>query len=79
MQNIVPARSLARRSRNILLGAAFLILSGILLLTVSFFMQTVRLVVPSNPNYGLYTFATSAAIWLGGLLIIVGIALIIRA
>jgi len=79
MQNIVPARSLARRSRNLLLGAVLIILLGILLVTANVFMRTVRLVVPSNPNYTLYTFATGAAIFLGVLMILVGIALIIRA
>ena len=76
MQNLVPARSLARRSRNLLLGATLIILFGILLVTANIFMRTVRLVVPSNPNYTLYTFATGAAIFLGGLMILVGIALI---
>ncbi|MDQ7027491.1 MAG: nuclease-related domain-containing protein [Anaerolineae bacterium] len=79
MQNIVPARSLARRSRNLLLGAVLIILLGILLIVASVFMQTVRLVVPSNPNYSLYTFATSALAWLGGLLILLGIVMVIRA
>lgn len=79
MQNIVPARSLARRSRNLLLGAVLIILLGVLLVTVNIFMRTVRLVVPSNPNYNLYTFATGAAIFLGVLMILVGIALIVRA
>jgi hypothetical protein len=79
MQNIVPARSLARRSRNLLLGAALVVFVGIILISASFFMRTVRLVVPNNPNYELYNFGKIAFLWLGVWLIIVAIVMAIRA
>ena len=79
MQNIVPARSLARRSRNLFLGAILIILFGALLIVAGIFMRSVGLVVPTNPNYQLYTLSATAALWIGGLLIFIGIIMIIRA
>lgn len=79
MQNIVPARSLTRRSRNLAFGAVIVIVLGSLLMTLSVFMQTVRLVIETNPNYPFYAFAITATLWLGGWLIVIGIGMGIRA
>jgi len=79
MRNVVPARALARRSRNWLLASILVILLGFLLGTVGLFMRTVRLVVSSNPNYSLYTTMTSVALYSSGLVILVGIVLAVRA
>ena len=79
MQNIVPARSLARRSRNLAFGAVVIIVLGVLLSTVGTFMKTVQLVRTENPNYPFYAFGSTVFVWLGGLLVILGIVLGIRA
>lgn len=79
MRNIVPARSLARRSRNLLLGAIFLVVLGGVSMVVGFFLDTVPLEVANTPNATLYEILITVLWWLGVLLIIVGIALMIRA
>lgn len=79
MRNIVPARSLARRSRNLMLLALVLIALGILTIIISSFMASVSLVVEGNPNYGFYQFAIPAIGYAGGFLIVVSIIMLIRA
>jgi hypothetical protein len=79
MRNVVPARALARRSRNLLFAAGFLFLLAILSFAFHVFLLTVPLVVPSNPNYDLYLTARSSLIWLGAVLVVVSLALLIRA
>ncbi len=79
MRNMVPARALVRRSRNLALLAVFLIVLGIVAIIISSFMATVPLVVNDNPNYGFYQFAITAFMWLGGGLILLSLILFIRA
>lgn len=79
MRNMVSARSLARRSRNLLLLSIFIIVLGILALIVSAFMNTVPLVVQDNPNFTFYQNSIVGLVWLGAILIILGIIMIMRA
>lgn len=79
MRNIVPARSLVRRSRNVLLLAIFLAVLGILALIFSTFMNTVPIVVSTNANYPLYQTLIAVLFWLGVLLIASAILLALRA
>lgn len=79
MRNMVPARSLARRSRNLMLLAVFIIVLGILTIIVGSFMNLVPLVVPNNPNYEFYQFSADALIWIGGIAIAISVMMLIRA
>lgn len=79
MRNMVPARALARRSRNLLLFAIFVGVLGILGLIISSFMNTIPFVVPDNPNYDLYQTSISVIFWLGSIFIILAIIMTIRA
>lgn len=78
MRNMVPARALVRRSRNLALLAVFMIVLGILAIIVSSFMNAVPLVVSDNSNYGFYQFAITAFLWLGAILILISILMLIR-
>lgn len=79
MRNVVPRVALARRSRNLLLGSILIFLLGVVAIVIAFFMQTVPLVVPANPNYGLYTAARSGLFVLGGILLLLAVIAAIRA
>lgn len=79
MRNIVPARSLARRSRNLMLGAILLVALGAVGIVVSMFLDTVPLEVANTPNFTLYQFTVGALWWIGILSIIIGVGLVIRA
>jgi hypothetical protein len=79
MRNVVPTRSLRRRSGALLLGAALVVVLGILSVIISQFLRTVPLVVSDNPNYGFYLFSQSALLVLGFILIVVAIVMAIRA
>ena len=78
MRNMVPARALVRRSRNLALLAILLIVLGILAIIMSSFMNAVPLVVSDNPNYGFYQFAITAFLWLGIILILISLVMFIR-
>ncbi|MGJ3238402.1 MAG: nuclease-related domain-containing protein [Anaerolineae bacterium] len=79
MRNMVPARSLARRSRNLVLLAIFVLVLGVVALAVSSFMATVPLVVASSPNYSLYQGTSEVLSWVGLIAIVVTVVMIIRA
>lgn len=79
MRNMVPARTLVRRSRNLALLAIFIVVLGILAIIMSSFMNSVPLVVSDNPNYGFYQFAITALMWLGAILILISILMFVRA
>ncbi|GAB5490395.1 MAG: hypothetical protein Phog2KO_06100 [Phototrophicaceae bacterium] len=79
MRNMVPARSLARRSRNLILLAVFIMVVGVLAVIFGLFLNLFPLVVPNNPNYDFYQTIDDALRWLGGIVILISIGLIIRA
>ncbi len=79
MRNVVPRVTLARRSRNLLLGSVLIFLLGVVAIVVSIFMQTVSLVVPANPNYGLYVASRTGLMILGVVLLILAVIAAIRA
>ena len=79
MRNMVPARSLARRSRNLMLLAVFIIVLGILAIIFGAFMNLVPIVVEDNPNYGFYLFVADALVWVGGFAVLISLGLLIRA
>lgn len=79
MRNIVPARALARRSRNFLFAAVLVFFLGILALAFSFFMRGIPLVVPANPNYDFYVLTQDLLLWLGVGLIVIALFIALRA
>lgn len=79
MRNMVPARALARRSRNLALLAVFIVVLGLVSLIISSFMNLIKLIPDTNPNYGFYAFAIDAFLWVGVLLVISSIIMFIRA
>lgn len=79
MQNIRPARSLERRSRNWLLIAVVVGVLGLIAGVVGLFLHGIPLIVPSNPNYGLYSLTRDALIGLGVLLFLVAVGMAVRA
>lgn len=79
MRNLVTARALARRSRNLLLASILVILLGILAITTGLVMRSIPFVISTNPNYGLYSTVQQSLVLLGGAIIIIGILMIIRA
>lgn len=79
MRNLVTARALARRSRNLLLVSVLVILIGVLTIAIGFFMRSIPLVVDSNPNHDFYVTVRNALIWLGGGIILIGAAMVLRA
>jgi hypothetical protein len=78
MRNIVPVRSLTRRSRTTAIIALLLFLTGLLFLLVSVVMRSVPFVVPASPDYDLYVTAYNVLPIVGGLLMMVALALAIR-
>src|SRR5262245_51705020 len=79
MENVAPLRALNRRSRQ-LLQLGFVVLAiGAFVTVVSLFIGTIRLLPPSHPLYNLYTLAANIIFWAGIIILILGIAMIIRA
>lgn len=79
MRNVVPRVALARRSRNLLLGSVLIFLLGVTAVVIALFLQTVPLVVPANPNYGLYVGARTGLYVLGAVLVVLSVIAAIRA
>ncbi len=79
MQNVAPETALARRSRNVLLGALVVALFGVLALSIGGFMFGVALVVPDNPSFPTYDLARRVLLGIGGLAFVIALALTIRA
>lgn len=79
MRNMVPARALARRSRNLALVATLVILLGIVVIVISSFMSVVPLVGPDNPNFDFYQFAIQLFRWVGAFLIATSVMMFVRA
>lgn len=79
MENIAPLRALNRRSQQ-LLQLGFVVLAiGAFLTVVSLAIGTIRLLPPSHPLYQLYILVTNLLFWIGVIVLIIGIAMIIRA
>lgn len=79
MRNLVTARALARRSRNLLLAAILVILLGVLAITTGLVMRLIPFVISSHPNFGLYTTVHQALVGVGGMIILIGLLMILRA
>lgn len=79
MRTESPEWALTRRSYNVMLIAAFLIVIGAIGLTISFALFLFPLQVPSNPGFTTYDALRRLIIGLGVVIIVVGFALFIRA
>lgn len=79
MRNMVPARSLARRSRDLMLIAILLLVIGILALIASSFMNSIPIVAEGTENRDFYEFAITAFAWMGGLIIALSLLMLLRA
>jgi len=79
MQNIVPTRVLARRSRNLLVASGLLMLFGILVFAIGGALFAIELVVADNPNFEIYNFIRSGLVVVGIIICVVAIGLVIRA
>lgn len=79
MRNVVTARALARRSRNLLLVAILVFSLGVLMTLIAFFMRSIPLVTTASSNYDLYLLLRDLLLWLGLAIIIIGTLLVIRA
>lgn len=79
MHNLIPSRSLERRSRNLLIGGILLVLLGAFLAALGGFLFAIEFVVPSNPSFSLYDTLRRILIGLGFLLVLVGLILVARA
>ncbi|MEM9951480.1 MAG: nuclease-related domain-containing protein [Chloroflexota bacterium] len=79
MRNMVPARALARRSRNLALLAVFVFVLGIFTFIVSSFLNTVPLIADNTPNANFYQLITTILSWTSGILIALSVVMFIRA
>jgi uncharacterized protein YggT (Ycf19 family) len=79
MINVAPARALNRRSRHALQLSLFAAAAGILAIIVGLAMKGITLVAPSNTWFRVYVLITDVLILGGGLAILVGGVIAIRA
>ncbi len=79
MENVAPLRALNRRSRQ-LLQLGFVVLAiGAFVTVVSMAIGTIRLLPPSHPLFELYNLVANILFWIGVIILVIGIAMIIRA
>ncbi len=79
MRNVAPSRSLTRRSRQVLVLAVVVAAVAIFLLAVGLLIRVIPFVGVQSPAYGVYSFLGVTALVVGALLVIVAIALAVRA
>src|SRR5215510_2435026 len=78
MENVAPLRALNRRSRQLLQTGFVVLAIGAFITLVSIAIGTIRLLPPSHPLYQLYTLIANIIFWIGVIILIIGIAMIIR-
>jgi hypothetical protein len=79
VRNLVPARALQRRSRNLLYAAALVALVGVVMALIGVALFVIPLVVPSNTAFPLYDGLRRLLVALGIFIVLIGLLLIIRA
>lgn len=79
MQNIAPARALARRGRNLLFVSLLVLAVGVVAAVAGWLLQVIPLVVPSNPSYNLYVTVRSLIFAVGLVLALLALMGIVRA
>lgn len=78
MQNVVPARALARRSRSLIFAAVVIFVLGIFVAVLGVVLLQIPLVVPSNSNFTLYDSARRGLIGLGVVLGVLAVLMALR-
>lgn len=79
MENVAPARALARRSYNLLQLAFVVVAIGIFVSVVALLGFAIPPIPPSHPQFGLYSFGRTALLIIGIAVGLLGLAMAIRA
>ena len=79
MQNVAPTRRLNRRSRDLLIAAAFVFLLGAALLVGGISLHIFSLVVPYNPGYAVYDLTRKAMLPIGSSITVAAMLMALRA
>lgn len=79
MRNVAPSRSLSRRSRQVLILAIVIAALAIFLIALGVLIRAIPLVAVQSPAHDVYIFIGNAALVIGGVLVVVAIALAVRA
>lgn len=79
MENVAPARALARRARQLLQWAFVIFSIGILLVVIGAVAFVIQLLPDSHPSFGLYHLLASVAFVAGVILVLAGLGMAIRA
>ncbi len=79
MRNVAPSRSLVRRANQVKTLALLLGALGVFLTAVGILLAAVPLDSPTSHTYGLYLFIYNLALLVGIVLLVVAIALAVRA
>jgi Nuclease-related domain len=79
MENVAPLRALSRRSRQLLQFGFIVLAIGVFVTVISLAIGTIRLLPPSHPLYQLYTLGANILFWTGIIVLVIGIAMLIRA
>jgi Nuclease-related domain len=79
MRNLAPTRALARRTRQLIALALVIGAIGAFIVAISIVMYIIPIVGTSSPDFGVYNFVRGAVLAFGSLLLVICVALIIRA
>ncbi len=79
MHNLAPTRSLTRRSRDLLVGAALVFLMGAALAVAGIGMHVFNLVVPFNRGYDIYDMTRKSLLLIGAAFSLSSMLLALRA
>jgi hypothetical protein len=79
MRNVAPSRSLVRRANQVKTLALLFGAIGVFLGAAGIFLAVIPFDTPTSPTWGTYVFVYSAALGIGALLVIIALALAIRA
>lgn len=79
MENVAPVRALNRRSRSLLQAGLVVVALGFFLAIVAQFVLTIKLLPPSHSLYQAYTLGGNVVFWAGVIVLLVGLAMLIRA
>lgn len=79
MENVAPARALARRSYSLLQLAFVVVAIGIFISVVALLGFAIPPIPPSHPQYGLFNFGRTALLILGAAVGLLGLGMAIRA